>query len=260
MSLMSFNDVLIGRRRVLGVSCATLLQSVGASGAEDYEFDGMPDSSEPDFGPHFMERGNSEPSHDDRLLAEILLRDKIPSVGRPIDIARAFLSDEFPERFRGRWPTPGPWNPVISTFLDGVGFPESPDLIPWCAAFVGWCLHRGNKPTTGLASAQSFLSPNSPLRQTDTPREGDLAVFVLRIADSDEETTNGHVGFVSQVPNQAGVGLRLLAGNQSVRANGRLFHSVISDVPYNFVGRPFVMEYKHTNTRVYLKLKGWVSV
>src|SRR6266404_3263013 len=64
----------------------------------------------------------------------------------PIQIARYFLdSTKVNPTFIRQWPQASEWNPLIVEFFRSVGYTASSDLIPWCAAFVNWCLVRSGR-------------------------------------------------------------------------------------------------------------------
>ena len=78
------------------------------------------------------------------------------------------------------------------------------DEIPWCSAFVNWCLAQAGYPTTGLANARSWLNYGIELQQ---PVKGCIVVF-----SRGANPQAGHVGFVVD---ELGDYLRVLGGNQS---------------------------------------------
>lgn len=100
-----------------------------------------------------------------------------PDGPRAIDIAQTFI-DRFYDRepaLISEWSAPAPHNPLIRRFLEETPMVATDDITPWCAAFVNFCIRRNGGPGSSSASSQSFLLP--AFRQTDAPREGDLAVF-----------------------------------------------------------------------------------
>lgn len=65
------------------------------------------------------------------------------------------------------------------------------DEIPWCAAFVGWCLKKANYPYTRKRNARSYLDYGVPLQ---APRFGCLVIFS---ADA-RGPASGHVAFYAE--------------------------------------------------------------
>lgn len=65
--------------------------------------------------------------------------------------------------------------------------PHTPDSVPWCAAFVGWCLKRGGFEPSGSAAARSYLDWGVPLLR---PQLGCIVVFCRP-----PNPASGHVGF-----------------------------------------------------------------
>ena len=82
------------------------------------------------------------------------------------------------------------------------------DEVPWCAAFVCWCLEKAGVASTKSASARSYLKWGVPLA---SPVVG--AVCIL--ARGDASAGQGHVAFFAgYTPNGA---IKLLGGNQQNR-------------------------------------------
>lgn len=79
------------------------------------------------------------------------------------------------------------------------------DEIPWCSAYVNWCMVQAGIEGTGLANARSWLRWGVALH---TPRPG--CVVVLR-RGLPNDRVHGHVGFFVR---RAGNQLWLLGGNQ----------------------------------------------
>ena len=82
------------------------------------------------------------------------------------------------------------------------------DEVPWCAAFVGACLARANKPHTGSLVARDYLRYGTKLKG---PKKN--AIGVMRRGNSSWE---GHVGFVVDYDKDW---VWLLGGNQSDSVN-----------------------------------------
>ena len=90
--------------------------------------------------------------------------------------------------------------------------PHATEDVPWCAAFVGWCLQQNGIKGTGALAARSYLKWGIPLRE---PTLGCITVLWRE----SPKGFKGHIGFwiaedVSKVV--------LLGGNQhnAVQASG----------------------------------------
>lgn len=59
------------------------------------------------------------------------------------------------------------------------------DEVPWCSAFVSWCLEQSGVPSTKNAWARSYLNWGQPIK---TPKYGCILVF-------ERGKDSGHVGF-----------------------------------------------------------------
>jgi len=96
-------------------------------------------------------------------------------------------------------------NNVILKYFSEIGFPEiKEDEVPWCSAFVNWCVMKAGLPITKNLAARSWLGWG---KKVMVPEIGDIAVFR-------RGTTGwqGHVGFY--VKND-GFYVWVLGGNQS---------------------------------------------
>lgn len=97
---------------------------------------------------------------------------------------------------------PGQDNPRILEYLESTTYDgRLTDEVPWCSAFVNWCVTKAGLQGTNSASASSWLNWGQKL---DQPRLGCITVF------------NHHVGFYAGA---AGDRLLLLGGNQSNAVN-----------------------------------------
>lgn len=99
---------------------------------------------------------------------------------------------------------PGQWqdNPRIIEYLKSTSFDgELHDEVPWCSAFVNWCITQAGLKGTNSAAASSWLNSGQKLKQ---PRVGCIVVF------------NHHVGFYNRAE---GNHFWLLGGNQSNAVN-----------------------------------------
>jgi uncharacterized protein (TIGR02594 family) len=82
------------------------------------------------------------------------------------------------------------------------------DSVPWCAAFVSWCLEECGIESTKSASSRSYIKWGQAV---ETPYEG--CIVVLARGDN---PNNGHVGFY--VGSKNGL-IYILGGNQSDAVN-----------------------------------------
>jgi len=99
-------------------------------------------------------------------------------------------------------------NPRISEYLVTVRQGLS-DEIPWCAAFVNWCLPNG----TGLANAKSYLHWGYKIKE---PKLGCIVIF-----NRGTEKWQGHVGFYLD---EVGDYIYLLGGNQGNKVSIRAYN------------------------------------
>lgn len=79
-------------------------------------------------------------------------------------------------------------NPRILEYLKSVGLPGR-DEIPWCAAFVNWCLKEAGFNGTGKGLAKSYLSWGM---------ECGPSIGAIAIMNRGVDHTKGHVSFVLQ--------------------------------------------------------------
>ena len=98
-------------------------------------------------------------------------------------------------------------NPQIAAYLATVGQPGD-DEIPWCAAFVNWCLWRTGLKGTGYANARSYLEWG----QDCEARPGAIVVV-----PRGKELWQGHVAIVAQV--NADNTVYVVGGNQGDRVS-----------------------------------------
>lgn len=75
--------------------------------------------------------------------------------------------------------------------------------IPWCAAFVNWCLIRAQQTGTNRRAARSYLHWGQPVE----PRVGAVCVLWRE----DPKGPKGHVGFFLK---ETADSVQLLGGNQ----------------------------------------------
>jgi len=94
-------------------------------------------------------------------------------------------------------------NPRILEYHRTTTLRATDDEVPWCSAFVNWCLRQARVAGTNSAAARSWLGWGQPLVN---PRRG--CVAVLRRGTNPAQ---GHVGFFLQ---SRGAVVDLLGGNQ----------------------------------------------
>jgi hypothetical protein len=119
--------------------------------------------------------GSQPPSAEERAAANAIIN-TAPSGPHPFDVAKYFLTDAVSPEYRTQWPSDDAWNPVIFKFFSATGRNVSNDMVPWCAAFVNWCIVRSGRIGSGSALATSFADA-SKFAFTAQPRPGDLVVF-----------------------------------------------------------------------------------
>lgn len=93
---------------------------------------------------------------------------------------------------------------IVELFKDSGNPTVVSDEVPWCAAFVGACLARANKPNTGSLVARDYLKYGTKLKG---PKVNSIGI--MRRGNSSWE---GHVGFVTQFDKDW---VWMLGGNQS---------------------------------------------
>ena len=98
---------------------------------------------------------------------------------------------------------PGPENnPRILEYHSSTTLKATSDEVPWCSAFVTWCLEKAGMASTKSAWARSYLNYGQPLTE---PRYGCIVVFA-------RGATSGHVGFyISENADE----VLVFGGNQS---------------------------------------------
>ncbi|TCR89816.1 CHAP domain-containing protein [Rhizobium sp. BK376] len=164
-----------------------------------------------------------KPSAAEILFARAIVS-RTPYGPRPIDIAQSFV-DRFSRANPAAISQPSPPaapNPLISEFIKPAGrFSGQDDIIPWCAAFVNFCIERNGGAGSNSAWSQSFLAP--PFEKVTQPEEGDLAVFTCYSPSSDADMGLGHVAFFRRISENGQI--VVVGGNQS---NGR-HTSIISE-------------------------------
>jgi uncharacterized protein (TIGR02594 family) len=103
-------------------------------------------------------------------------------------------------------------NPLITQFFAATDYSGGAinDQVPWCAAFMNWCLWRAQYKRTNSASSGSFRCFGAP---ANPPQVGDIAVFKNRGQDK-PYSGSGHVAFWLS---QSATDVSILGGNQGNR-------------------------------------------
>lgn len=78
-------------------------------------------------------------------------------------------------------------NPRILEYFSSTSFHASDDLVPWCSAFVSWCLEQAGVKSTRSAAARSYLNWGESIQK------GIQGAIVILSRGND--LTKGHVGF-----------------------------------------------------------------
>lgn len=119
---------------------------------------------------------------------------------------------EIAEREVGQHEVKGGENPRILEYHAATTFGAKEDEIPWCAAFVCWCLEQSGTPSTKSAAAISYATWGTKLRE---PREGCITVIRQKAKGADAATgssSGNHVAFFDHIADGR---IYLLGGNQS---------------------------------------------
>jgi uncharacterized protein (TIGR02594 family) len=99
-------------------------------------------------------------------------------------------------------------NPRIVEYFGATTLGSSPDSVPWCGAFVSFCMRQAGIIDKGSARAADWMNFGESLGQ---PRLGCIAVLKPQA-----ERSSGHVGFLIK---EEGALVQLLAGNQHDRVD-----------------------------------------
>jgi len=107
-------------------------------------------------------------------------------------------------------------NPRIAVYhkITRGGLTPGGDEVPWCAAFVSWCLEESGVTSTRSKAARSYLNWGKPI---DKPVRGCIVV-----TSRGTDIHSGHVGFYIE-PHKDGEFL-LLGGNQSNAVTVKVAH------------------------------------
>lgn len=95
------------------------------------------------------------------------------------------------------------YHPRILEYLVSVGIEDKSDEIPWCSAFVEWCLNQAGIEGTGSGLARSWLEFGSAVPAAEI---GDIVVFKRGL-----QPWMGHVGFFLNIEEDY---IYVLGGNQ----------------------------------------------
>ncbi|MCB2228192.1 MAG: TIGR02594 family protein [Desulfarculaceae bacterium] len=98
-------------------------------------------------------------------------------------------------------------NPRILEYFRSTTYVAEHDEVPWCSAFVNWCMKEAGQQGTGSAAARSWLGWGQELA---SPVPGCVAVLWRGSPDSNQ----GHVGFYLGPSPDWSAHVNLLGGNQ----------------------------------------------
>ena len=104
-------------------------------------------------------------------------------------------------------------NPRILAYFEATSLKATTDEVPWCAAFVNWCLREAGLEGTGSAQARSFLrwGFTIPLEKIEP---GDIVVF-----SRGNMSEQGHVAFFLEWSSERKNCMNIIGGNQSNRVS-----------------------------------------
>ena len=176
------------------------------------------------FGLHQPDQGQT-----DKASAIIA---STPTGPRPFDVAKSFVTrftTNDPDAI-SQWPLPQAWNPLVVEFFSATPDRATNDTVPWCAAFMNWCLERSHRPSTNSASSQSFATTNL-FEQTSSPGEGDIVVFTCYAADGTTSLGVGHVTFFERTIDANHI--VCLGGNQSGNRPSTISEERFPTQPFN---------------------------
>lgn len=112
---------------------------------------------------------------------------------------------------------PGPKaNPDIIEFHSHTTLKATSDEVPWCSAFVNYCIDKAGLKGTNSAAARSWLDWGEALSE---PKEG--CIVVLRRGNNPAQ---GHVGFYAGTLTNM---IRILGGNQGDKVCYGLFPEIM---------------------------------
>lgn len=210
----------------------------GAAAEEDITFEGdeppLPDdlrsaAGEPAFSDYegivrdAEARGSAPPTDKESAMAFEVLG-CAPYACEPYKIAEYF-NDVGQGKYEAEWrPFASEWpvraNPVIVEFFRATQLKPEGDKTAWCAAFVNWCIARGNSKNGVIGDAERKLGTRSAASgsfrcwQKAEPKIGDIAVFAEPGTEGASCSGKGHVGFYMGIGE--GGRMRVLGGNQKL--------------------------------------------
>ena len=169
------------------------------------------------------EVGGQPPTGDEIRDAAAVLKDA-PYRSHPYQVAQYFLdlgrnANDPRAKFMREWPERA--NPVIVEFFKATKTIPQGDITPWCAAFVNWCIARGNSKTGEITDVERKLTTQSALSgsfrcwgETRDPQAGDVVVFAQSGTEDLRCGGKGHVAFyLDRLPDGR---IRILGGNQAL--------------------------------------------
>ena len=100
----------------------------------------------------------------------------------------------------------------ILRYHAGTTLGATEDEVPWCAAFVGWCIEQSGRSSTNSARARSYLEWG---RELAPPAYGAIVVLSRGPDPPGPEVIEapGHVGFLISSPTPHEI--MILSGNQA---------------------------------------------
>lgn len=101
-------------------------------------------------------------------------------------------------------------NDRILEYHSATALKAQTDEVPWCSAFVNWCLKQANVKGTNQANARSFLAWGLQIQLEDA-RKGDIVIF-----KRGSSAWAGHVGFFAGINGEK---IIVLGGNQKNQVN-----------------------------------------
>jgi uncharacterized protein (TIGR02594 family) len=197
--------------------------------------------------------GYNPPTESQKQEAEQIIEATVKGP-KPIDIAQSFVDRFYTKKPRliSQWPAPESWNPLIVQFFRATARPANNDMIPWCAAFVNWCIERSGKHGSRSASSQSFLSKY--FKSVSVPQPGDLAIFTCFDNDSNKDLGIGHVAFVRERISETRI--RIVGGNQSKDGHS----SIICEEEFVTTDRDVRRHIGNKYVHCTLRLNSYVSI
>jgi uncharacterized protein (TIGR02594 family) len=104
-------------------------------------------------------------------------------------------------------------NPRILAYFEATSLKATTDEVPWCAAFVNWCLREAGLEGTGSAQARSFLRWGFTI-PVEKIEPGDVVVF-----SRGNRSEQGHVAFFLEWTSERNRCMNIIGGNQSDRVS-----------------------------------------